>query len=180
MPSTVNRRCDVYILAFGLRSRTVTLKFLLILLNKGYRMLNNTKTLQWYRNLWSLCVRMTTLTICRCPGFGGCIFLNNLVLKARYGALWSFFWHMDTRNCNLSKTGSKNIAILFCKTWNRILKACFFLFLFLSSCWEGLDGFVGCINLTYLRDSLTNIRIRVLSPGRSSLGRMPHSPYYFF
>ena len=25
----------------------------------------------------------------------------------------------------------------------------------------GLDGFVGCIDLTYLRDSLTNIRIRV-------------------
>ena len=43
----------------------------------------------------------------------------------------------------------------------------------------GLDGFVGCIDLTYLRDSLTNIRIRVLSPGRPSLGRMPHSPYYF-
>ena len=32
----------------------------------------------------------------------------------------------------------------------------------------GLDGFVGCIDLTYLRDSLTNIRIRVLSPGRPS------------
>ena len=43
----------------------------------------------------------------------------------------------------------------------------------------GLDGFVGCINLTYLRDSLTNIHIRVLSPGRPSLGRMPHSPYCF-
>ena len=43
----------------------------------------------------------------------------------------------------------------------------------------GLDGFVGCIDLTYLRDSLTNIRIRVLSPGRPSLGRMPHSPYFF-
>ena len=45
----------------------------------------------------------------------------------------------------------------------------------------GLDGFVGCIDLTlYLRDSLTNICIQVLSPGRPSLGRMPHSPYYFF
>ena len=32
----------------------------------------------------------------------------------------------------------------------------------------GLDGFVGCIDLTYLRDSLTNIRIRVLLPGRPS------------
>ena len=44
----------------------------------------------------------------------------------------------------------------------------------------GLDGFVGCIDLTYLRDSLTDFRIRVLSPRRPSLGRMPHSPCYFF
>ena len=43
----------------------------------------------------------------------------------------------------------------------------------------GLDGFVGCSDLTYLRDSLTNIRIRVLSPGRPSIWRIPHSPYYF-
>ena len=34
------------------------------------------------------------------------------------------FWHMDTTNCNLSKIGSKIIAIRFCETWNRILKAC--------------------------------------------------------
>ena len=33
---------------------------------------------------------------------------------------------------------------------------------------------------TYLRDSLTNIHIRVLSPGRPSLGRMYHSPFIFF
>ena len=36
----------------------------------------------------------------------------------------------------------------------------------------GLDGFVGCIDLTYLRDSLTNVCIRVLSPGCPSLGRI--------
>ena len=34
------------------------------------------------------------------------------------------FWHMDTTNCNMSKIGSKIIAIRFCETWNRILKAC--------------------------------------------------------
>ena len=34
------------------------------------------------------------------------------------------FWHMDTTNCNLSKIGSKIIAIRFFETWNRILKAC--------------------------------------------------------
>ena len=43
----------------------------------------------------------------------------------------------------------------------------------------GLDGFVGCIDLTYLRDSLTNIRIRVLSQGRPSF-RENASYYYFF
>ena len=57
----------------------------------------------------------------------------------------------------------------------------------LSSCFflpvghpAGLDGFVGNIDRIHMRDSLTNIRIRVLSPGRPSLRRMPHSPYYFF
>ena len=34
------------------------------------------------------------------------------------------FWHMDTTNCNLSKIGSKIIAIRFCEPWNLILKAC--------------------------------------------------------
>ena len=34
------------------------------------------------------------------------------------------FWHVDTTNCNLSKIGSKIIAIRFCETWNRILRAC--------------------------------------------------------
>ena len=55
----------------------------------------------------------------------------------------------------------------------------FFFFLLPVGHPAGLDGFVGCIDVTYLRDSLTNIRIRVLSPGHPSLGRMPHSPYYF-
>ena len=43
MPSTVNKRCVVYILAKRVRPQTVSLKFLWILLNKGYIMLNNTK-----------------------------------------------------------------------------------------------------------------------------------------
>ena len=34
------------------------------------------------------------------------------------------FWHMDTTNCNLSKIGSKIIAVRFCETWNHIFKAC--------------------------------------------------------
>ena len=46
MPSTVNKRCVVYILAKCVRSQTVSLKFLGILLNKGYNMLNNTKNLR--------------------------------------------------------------------------------------------------------------------------------------
>ena len=44
MPSTVNKRCVVYILAKRVRAQTVSLKFLWILLNKGYNMLNNTQT----------------------------------------------------------------------------------------------------------------------------------------
>ena len=39
MPLTVNKRCVVYILAKNVRSQTVSLKFLWILLNKGYSML---------------------------------------------------------------------------------------------------------------------------------------------
>ena len=34
------------------------------------------------------------------------------------------FWPLDITDCNLSKIGSKNIALRFCETWNRILKAC--------------------------------------------------------
>ena len=43
MPSTVTKRCVVYILARRVRSQTVSLKFLWVLLNKGYIMLKNTK-----------------------------------------------------------------------------------------------------------------------------------------
>ena len=49
-------------------------------------------------------------------------------------------------------------------------------------CPAGLDVFDGCIDLTYLRDSLTNIHIfESLSPGRSStifLGAEYISPCY--
>ena len=90
MPSTVNKRCVVYNLAKRVRSQTVSLKFLLILLNKGYNMLYSTENLRWYCNLWSLCMRITKLTICRCRFFGGCNFWKELGPKARYGTLWSF------------------------------------------------------------------------------------------
>ena len=43
MPSAVNKRCVVYISAKRMRSQTNSLKFLWILFNKGYNMLNNTK-----------------------------------------------------------------------------------------------------------------------------------------
>ena len=46
MPSTVNKRCVVYILAKRVRSQTVALKFLWVLLKKGYIMLNYTKNLR--------------------------------------------------------------------------------------------------------------------------------------
>ena len=57
MPSTVNKRCVAYILAKHVRSQTVSLKFLWILLNKGYNMLNNTKKptmiLQFMKSLYA-------------------------------------------------------------------------------------------------------------------------------
>ena len=43
MPSTVNKRSAVYILATHVHSQTLSLKFRWILLNKGYNMLNNTE-----------------------------------------------------------------------------------------------------------------------------------------
>ena len=45
---------SILLLAKFVRSQTVSLKFLWILLNKGYTVLNNTKNLRWYCNLWSL------------------------------------------------------------------------------------------------------------------------------
>ena len=46
MSSTVNKRRVVYILAKRVRSQALSLKFLCILLNKGYNMPNNTKNLR--------------------------------------------------------------------------------------------------------------------------------------
>ena len=57
MPSTVNKRCVVYILVKRVRSQTVSLKFLWILSNKGYNMLNNiqksTMILQVMKSLYA-------------------------------------------------------------------------------------------------------------------------------
>ena len=64
----------------------------------------------------------------------------------------------------------------------KVLWRWFWTFFFLSSCWApGRTRWICWLywSYTYLRDSLTNIHIRVLSPGCPSLGRMPHSHYYF-
>ena len=56
MPSTVNKRFVVYILAKRVRSQTVSLKFLWILLNKGYNMLKyqkSTMILQLMKSLYA-------------------------------------------------------------------------------------------------------------------------------
>ena len=50
-------------------------------------------------------------------------FWKKLILKARYGTLWSFLTY-GYQKSTLSKIGSKNISIRFCKTYNGILKAC--------------------------------------------------------
>ena len=123
MLSTVNRRCIVHILAKRERLQTVSLKLLLILFNKRHNILNNTKNLRWYRNWWSLCIHMTSLTCCCCPRFCGCIFERNKS-KKQDKVPCETFWQLDTTNCNLSKIGIKYFAIPFCETWNYILKAC--------------------------------------------------------
>ena len=51
-------------------------------------------------------------------------FLERNKFQKQHMVPYEPFWHMDTTNCNLSKIGSKIIAIRFCEPWNRILKAC--------------------------------------------------------
>ena len=46
-----------------------------------------------------------------------------LKLSENHPVPYEVFWHMDTTNCNLSKIGSKIIAVRFFETWNHILKA---------------------------------------------------------
>ena len=87
-------------------------------------MLNNIKNLRWYWILWSLCMRMTSLTVCRRRCFGGCNFWKEISSKNQDMVPCEAFWHMDNTNINLSKIGSKLIAIRFCEIWNRISKAC--------------------------------------------------------
>ena len=113
MPSTVNRRCVVYIcyctILYNILyfSETCALsdrfiKFLWILLNKGYNMLNNTKKkLRWYRNLWSLFMSMTSLTVCRCPGFCSCISLKEISSKSKIWYPLKLFdiWIPQTVTC---------------------------------------------------------------------------------
>ena len=44
--------------------------------------------------------------------------------KSSKSKIWYPVKRLYITNCNLSKIGSKIIAIRFCETWNRILKAC--------------------------------------------------------
>ena len=118
MPSTVNKRCVVYILAKRVRLHTVSLKFLWILLNKGYNMLNNTKNLRWYCNLWSLCMRMTLLTFCRCRCFGGCNFWKEISSKSKiwYPVKLFDIWIPQTATCQKWKQN-------YCDTFLRNMKS---------------------------------------------------------
>ena len=83
MPTTVNKRCVVYILAKRVRSQTVSLKFLWILLNKRYNMLNNTRHLRWYYVMHIQRLHRLQLTICRCRYFGGCNFWKENSSKSK-------------------------------------------------------------------------------------------------
>ena len=123
MPSTVNKRCVVYILAKRVRSHTVSLKFLWIVLNKGYNMLNNTKI---YDDIATYEVSVYAWRNWRAAVVGVlavAIFGKKLVPKVRYGTLWSFLTY-GYHKLQLVKNWKQNFEIRFCKTWNRILKAC--------------------------------------------------------
>ena len=98
-------------------------------------------------------------------------FTSHATISQSYTCMWRFINNIDIQN--VQDLGSE-------KRVSFRTSSSFFFFLLPVGLPAGLGGFVGCIDPTYLRDSLTNIRIRVLSPGRPSLGRMPHSPYYFF
>ena len=129
MPSTVNKRCVVYVLAKRVRSQAVSLNFLCILFNKWYNILNNTKYLWWYCNLWSICMRMTSLTICRCRCFGGCNFWKEISSKSKIGYPVKLFdiWIPQTATCKTLEAKSLWYAfakheIAYCKHvlhWNR-------------------------------------------------------------
>ena len=80
----------------------------------------------------------------------------------------------------LLQQSATNLLVRLQLPWEVTLATFFSSFLLPVGHPAGQDGFVCCIDLSYLRDSLTNIRIRVLSQGCPSLGRMPHSPYYYF
>ena len=119
MPSIVNKRCVVYILATRVHSQTVTLKLLWVLWNKGYNMLNNTKNLRWYCNLWSLCMRMTLVTICRCRCFGGCNFWKVISSKSKIWYpmnLFELYWY---HKLQLVKNWKQN----YCDTLLRNIKS---------------------------------------------------------
>ena len=111
------------ILAKRVRSQTVSLKFIWILLNKGYNMLNNTKI---YDDIATYEVPVCALNNWRSTVVGvlAVVILERNQFQKQDMVHCEAFWHMDTTICNLSKIGSKIIAIRFCETWNRILKAC--------------------------------------------------------
>ena len=87
MPSTVNKRCVVYISAKRVRSQTVSLMFLLILLNKGFNMLNNTKKSTMILQLMKYLYAHDVIDDLPLSVIGGCNFGKKLVPKPRYGTL---------------------------------------------------------------------------------------------
>ena len=123
MPSTVNKRCVVYILAKRLRLQIVSLKFLWFFIISDTTCLTIAK---YYDDIAtyevSVCAWRNWRYAVVCV-LAVVIFGKNLVPKQDM-VPYEAFWHMDTTNCNLSKIGSKIIAIRFYETWNRILKAC--------------------------------------------------------
>ena len=88
-------------------------------------MLNNTKNLRLYCNLWSLCMRMTYLTICRCRCLCGCNFWKEISSKSkiRYPVKLFDVWIPPTATCQ--KLEARLLRFAFAKHeiayWKHVL-----------------------------------------------------------
>ena len=93
MPSTVNRRCVVHILAKRARSQTVSIEPLWMSLNIGCSMLINSKMLGWYHDERSLYAHDVIGAFNRIPVFTGCSLLKEISSKSK---IWYSMKLLDT------------------------------------------------------------------------------------
>ena len=149
---------------------------------------------------WTLrrSISKSLLCIRRCISFFFCIcnvskYYFLFVWKANKVEVGEYDVFMnDFHLCTLESAGSGLVSmsvvqgplswyIWISKTFTGDILIRYHLVCLLLPVWHpaGLDGFVVCIDPTYSRDSLTNIRIQVFITRSSLLGRKPHIPYFF-